>query len=142
MEVDPSGLADLCVRKLILPFPYIQHCYFNFEVGGIWADSSSFDSGGTGSDPIAWWPWFEKICYPISYPELPSGLYSAETVRRNQARFDVCLKKQMNACKKEEYSLFMFNCCDCVAKSLANCGEPVDWRFGPNWPFNPKNGGQ
>ena len=114
-SADPLGLdSEFCVRSLLIPVPYAQHCFVRYN--GDNKDTQSYDDRGVHPDPK---------------PEAAS----CRATRGNQD--DDCLRREMSKCKAADYGVVAHNCCHCVEDAMKACGLNIPANKYPNYPINP-----
>jgi len=112
--IDPIGLFQMCHRDLQARLPYAQHCYVQYADGS----TSSYDPKGVQPDPDP--DQKGKTCTDPQQPEK-----------------DECIRRAMQQCNGQNYSVTKFNCCHCVEQALKECNSPTPPSAWPNWPVNP-----
>jgi RHS repeat-associated protein len=124
-HIDPLGLeVEVGVRTFSpVPLRYVRHCFVRFN--GNNGDTLSFDNQGVHAD-----------VNPTGRSILNSNatIFSGTIGKEN----DMCVRKEMNKCKGEDYDFTDYNCCSCVSNALSACGLAKEGNW-PNWPRDASN---
>ncbi len=132
---DSTGLyAEVCCRAVKGPLGTFgaKHCYLRTggpsgDTTSYWAEWVNDDTPHVTGDLQPDWP---AECHPIDPPNDPPTC-------GDKTPFDRCLEQTMKDCEQRRYSMWTFNCCDCVDYAVKMCGGSYSGPWPNNLGFSP-----